>query len=260
MVWVCQMVAAIVVGAICALAVGNDAALAEASAETDLAVADEVAHAGHPRVYRTLVDWTAAEAIRTPQFYVLLAAYFGHLLIGVTVASDSVAHLTQGGVVAAVAVTMLSVEAFMQMAGRTIGGIIGDRVDPRWLLIAALGSLAIGSAALSVAHDLPMMLLFAVGSGVGFGLTLLTVSVLLLNYYGRKNNLEIFSLTCLIGTVSALGPTVGGVLRDATGGFASTFQIFAAVIGVIMVAVILMRPPRRPPLLAEPAIALKDAA
>ncbi len=244
-VWLVQMIAAIVVGAICALAVGGDASLAKASAETDQAVADELAHAGHPRVYRTQVDWTAAEALRTPQFYVLLAAYFGHLLIGVTVASDSVAHLTQGGVIAAVAVTMLSIEALMQMAGRTIGGIIGDRIDPRWLLILALGSLAVGSAALSVAHNLPMMLLFAVGSGVGFGLTLLTVSVLLLNYYGHRHNLEIFSLTCLIGTVSALGPTVGGVLRDATGGFASTFQIFAAVIGVIMVAVILMRPPRR---------------
>ncbi len=68
--------------------------------------------------------------------------------------------------------------------------------------------------------------------------------MLLLNYFGRTHNLEIFSLTCLIGAVSALGPTIGGVLRDATGGFASTFQIFAGVIAVLLLAAILMRPPK----------------
>ena len=88
------------------------------------------------------------------------------------------------------------------------------------------------------------MLVYAVGSGIGFGLTLLTVTVLLLNYYGRRHNLEIFSITCLIGAVSALGPTIGGALRDRTGSFSVTFQLFAGVIAVILVAVMFMRPPR----------------
>jgi hypothetical protein len=89
-----------------------------------------------------------------------------------------------------------------------------------------------------------MMVLYAVGSGVGFGLALLSISVLLLNYYGRKHNLEIFSLTCLIGAVSALGPTAAGAVRDATGGFSLAFQLAAGVIGVIFVAALFLRPPR----------------
>ena len=182
----------------------------------------------------------------------LLAAYFGHLLIGATVASVSVAHLTQRGIAPVVAGTMLSIEALMQMAGRTVGGLIGDRIDPRYLLMVALLALVVGSAALSVANDYPTMLLYAVGSGLGFGLTLLAVTVLLLNYYGRKHNLEIFSITCLIGAVSALGPTIGGGVRDLTGSFASTFQIFAGVIAVILVAVVFMRPPRQHRLEAIP--------
>ena len=99
--------------------------------------------------------------------------------------------------------------------------------------------------ALSVAQDYPMMLIYAVGSGLGFGLTALAVTLLLLNYFGRKHNLEIFSLTCLIGAVSALGPTLGGFLRDQTGGFGLTFQIYAAVIAVVFVAAALMRPPAK---------------
>ena len=188
----------------------------------------------------------------------LLAAYFAHLLIGVTVAADSVAHLTQRGVTAVVAGTMLSVEALMQTAGRTFGGLIGDLIDPRYLLIAALASLAVGSAALSVADSYPMMILYAVGSGIGFGLTLLTVTVLLLNYYGRKHNLEIFSITCLIGAVSALGPTIGGTLRDLSGSFTSTFQLFAGVIVIILVSVMFMRPPRRAVSPEDPTSASAD--
>jgi MFS family permease len=243
--WLAQMVGAVAMGLFSAAVVGGPEELARASARTDAELAEETAAPGHHRVFRTLTDWTPGEAFRTPQFYVLLAAYFGHLLIGATVGAVSVSHLTQRGVSTMVAGTMLSIEALMQMAGRTLGGFIGDSVDPRWLLMIALAALAIGSAALSVADSYPMMLLYAVGSGIGFGLTLLTVTVLLLNYYGRKHNLEIFSVTCLIGAVSALGPTIGGSLRDVTGNFVSTFQLFAGVIVVILVAVVFMRPPQR---------------
>jgi len=84
-----------------------------------------------------------------------------------------------------------------------------------------------------------------VGSGIGFGVTLLTVTVLLLNYYGRTHNLEIFSLTCLIGAVSALGPTIAGAVRDTSGGFTPAFEAFAVVIALILTAVAFMKPPRR---------------
>jgi nitrate/nitrite transporter NarK len=69
--------------------------------------------------------------------------------------------------------------------------------------------------------------------------------VLLLNYYGRRHNLEIFSLTCLIGAVSALGPVIGGYMRDRLGSFAPTFQVYAAIIFVVFVATLFMRPPQK---------------
>ena len=103
--------------------------------------------------------------------------------------------------------------------------------------------------------------------GVGFGMTVLAVSILLLNYYGRRNNLELFSMVCLVGAVSALGPFIGGFMRDRLGGFAPTFQVFAAVIGVIFVAALFMRPPRKSveettvaPVPAPAPVLLRDAA
>ncbi len=242
--WMLQMLAALALGVVCAAMVGGRDWLARIARRTDDAVAAEIAAPGPARVYRTAHDWSVGEALRTPQFLILLAAYFGHLLVGVTVASLSVAHLTQRGVSMTLALGMLSLEALVQTVGRAGASIIGDAVDPRHLLLLALGALAVGAAALSVATSYPMMLVYAVGSGLGFGLTGLAVTMLLLNYFGRGHNLEIFARTCLVGAFSALGPTLGGQLRDSTGAFTSTFELYAAVSAVIFIAVALMRPPR----------------
>ena len=242
--WMIQATTAVVVGALCIALVGAPAWLARRALQTDQEVAKAVARPLSAKVYRTAVSWTADRAMRTPQFYVLLAAYFGHLLVGIIISSFSIAHLTQRGASMDVAVFMLSIEGLAGVAGRTLGGAAGDRIDPRHLLMVALGALAAGSLALSLAHGYGLMLLYALGSGLGFGLTALAVTLLLLNYYGRTHNLEIFSRTCLIGAVSALGPWIGGVIRDRTGGFSLTFQLSAVVIAVIFVAVAFMRPPK----------------
>ncbi len=210
--WLAQMALALALGALCAAMVGGRAWLAKIAARTDSAVAAEVAAPAAARgVYRTAQDWSLRDALRTPQFLILLAAYFGHLLVGTTVASAS---------------------------------LVGDRIDPRHLLMFAVAALALGSGALSIARDYPMMLVYAIGSGLGFGLTALAVTMLLLNYFGRRHNLEIFARTCMAGAFSALGPTLGGRLRDVTGSFSSTFVIYALVAVVIFIAVAAMRPPR----------------
>jgi MFS family permease len=239
--WLVQMWAALAAGAVCAVAVGGSGWMAEIP---EGGVVEAAPKRSRLAVHRADRDWTVREAVRTPQFYVLLAAYFGHLMVGITVASWSVSHLTERGVSLTVAATMLSFEGLAQIGGRMLGGLVGDFIDPRYLLVLALGALAVGSAALSVADSYPLMIVYAIGSGLGFGLTALAVTVLLINYFGRRHNLEIFSLTCLIGTISAFGPVTGGRLRDLTGGFALTFQLFAAIIAVVFLAALFMRPPR----------------
>ena len=246
--WMVQLAASLVLGVICAAMMGGREWLSEIGARTDKVLAEEAANGATrtaaPAIYRTAREWSVREAVRTPQFMVLLAAYFGHLLVGVTVASLSVAHLTQRGVSMTVALSMLSLEALVQTGGRVGATVVGDVIDPKHLLMFALAALAVGSGTLSVAQTYPMMLLYAVGSGLGFGLTALAVSILLLNYFGRRNNLEIFARTTLVGAFSALGATLGGELRDLTGGFGSTFAIYAGVIFVVLVAVAVMKPPR----------------
>lgn len=235
--WLVQLVLGVVVGVACALITGGRGWLADIGSRAD-PEPDEKA----PR-WRSPVNWTVRAAVRTPQFYILGAAYFAHLLIGATVASLSIAHLTQRGVDAATAGAMLSFESLMATGARLLGGVIGDYLDPRYLLLLSIACLAAGSMALSVADNTVTMLLYAAGTGIGYGLTALAVTLVLLNYYGRAHNLELFSMVCLVGALSALGPFISGAMRDHLGGFGQSFQLYGAICALILVAALFMRRP-----------------
>lgn len=236
--WYLQSGACLLIGIVCAVLIGR-LALPKPDVEGAKPKAQPPAAAAPGS------GWTVKEALRTPQFYILLAAYFSHLLSGVTVASVSVAHLTEHGVALGVAGAMLSLESIMGLASRMGAGIIGDRISAKTLLLFALAANVAGCFALSVADSYPLMVLYAAGTGIGFGLTIVATTILLLDYFGREHNLEIFSLTCLVGALSALGPFISGIIRDATGSFAPAFQIYGVVIALIGVLTIFMRPPVR---------------
>jgi MFS family permease len=162
----------------------------------------------------------------------ILAAYFAHLLGGVTAVSLAPTHLSELGVVSAVAVCRHQ-PGIPDAGGGPDGRRPAGRPDrPALAAGGAQGMMAAGLLALAHATTWPLMMLFAIGVGVGFGLTVLAVSILLLNYYGRKNNLELFSLVCLVGAVSAGWDRWSAGMRDRLGSFAPTFQVCAAIIGV----------------------------
>jgi OFA family oxalate/formate antiporter-like MFS transporter len=189
--------------------------------------------------------WTMREALQTRQFWIIAAAYAAFLFCGITANSVSVAHLTQHGVAAVIAGSMVSVEALLNSAARLTGGIISRFVPAKTLLVVALVSLVIGLLALAAARDLPMMLLYAAGIGIGFGLATFSATILLLDYFGRGPYLELFAAVNLIGTIGAVAPTMAGFTRDQTGIFTPFFVGLTVLVGLVMVTVLMMRPPHK---------------
>jgi MFS family permease len=139
---------------------------------------------------------------------------------------------------------MLSLQALVNAGARAGGGALGERIDPRRLAIGALGLMAIGIAALAAARGYPLMLTYAFGVGIGYGVSYLASVLLLLNYFGRTRNLELFSIMCLVSTLAAGGPWLAGWTRDRFGEFEGAFALFAGLAVVMMLAVAWMRPPR----------------
>jgi MFS transporter, OFA family, oxalate/formate antiporter len=193
----------------------------------------------------TSEQWTAKAALRTPQFAILAAAYSIFLFVGITVNAVSVAHLMSRGITAAVAGGMMSVEALINAGARLLGGVIVRWIDAKILLLMALTMTIVGLLALSAARDLPTMLVYAAGVGVGYGLTFFASTILLLDYFGRGPNLELFAAINLISTIGAGGPAFAGFIADHTGSFVPTFTILEGLVLMVLIAVTLMHRPRR---------------
>lgn len=207
----------------------------------------DVGHAAESDPEISTERWTMREALQTRQFWIIAAAYAAFQFCGITASSVSVAHLTQHGVAVAIAAGILSVEALLNSGARLAGGILTRFVGAKSLLIVSLASLIVGLLALSVARDVPMMLIYAAGIGVGYGLTLFAATILLLDYFGRGPYLELFSTVNLISTVGAVAPTLAGLTRDHTGGFAPFFIGLSVLVALVLVAVIMMRAPHKRP-------------
>ena len=190
-------------------------------------------------------SWSMRDALQTSQFWIIAAAYSAFLFCGITANSVSVAHLTQHGVAAVIAGSMISVEALLNSAARLAGGILARFIKAKTLLVVAMVSLLVGLLALAAARDFPMMMLYAAGIGIGFGLATFAATILLLDYFGRGPYLELFAAVNLIGTIGAVAPTMAGFIRDQTGAFTPFLVGLAVLVALVTLALGMMRPPHK---------------
>jgi len=196
------------------------------------------------KVFRTKTDWRYRDALRTPQYYVIVAALTLTLLCTLTMNSWAFTHLGMLGISAALATLALSADGAVNALSRALGGMLATRIDPKWLLVAALVGELIGMLALSVADNPVALVIFAVGEGFGFGVCFLATAVLLLNYFGEKNNPELLGTMNFLTTAAMVGPVLAGYIAGRTGGFSVVFQLNAALLLIMIVFVAAMKPPK----------------
>ncbi len=195
--------------------------------------------------------WTVRRALAAPQFHVIVGAYTMCLLINTTAHGFAVEHLTERGIDAKAAASMLSIEALIGAAVSLIGGLVGEKVSAKALMIFALLTTCIGMEGLTLARGMELsglilMGVYAVGVGIGVGLTFIAATLLLLQYFGRRPNLELYSIMCLISTSAAIGPAFGGSMRDRFGDFVLTFEICTLAALLILLATAFIQKPARP--------------
>jgi MFS family permease len=188
-------------------------------------------------------DWTVRRALMTPQFYVILGVYTTYLLINTTAHAFAPQHLIERGVAKADAATMLSLEAAIGVGVSLVGGWLGERIATKTLMLVCMGAVAVGQFALAEAHDWGLMGLFSVGVGIGYGLSFTPPTVMLLKYFGKRANLELFSIMCFLSTVAAAGPAIGGKAHDLTGSFRGLFLACGAITVAMFFAALFLKPP-----------------
>ncbi|HEX4117876.1 MAG TPA: MFS transporter [Rhizomicrobium sp.] len=190
-------------------------------------------------------EWSAKAAFKTPQFAVLAAAYSIFPFVGITVNAVAVGHLMRHGVSVGLAGGAMSLEALFNAGARFMGGVLVRWISAKMLLLLALGLMISGLMALSVAHGTDLMVVYAVGVGAGYGLTFFASTILLLDYFGRGPNLQLFAMVNLISTIGAAGPAFAGLISDHAGSFVPAFVILEALVLIVLIGVAPMNAPKR---------------
>jgi cyanate permease len=149
------------------------------------------------------------------------------------------------GVSATVAGSMISIGAFINAGARLAGGLVSRLIRMKALLILALAILALGLMALCVADGPVLMLAYAAGIGIGSGLTFFASTILLLDYFGRAPNLELFATVNLISTIGSIGPAFAGFVADRSGSFVPAFVLLAVLVLLVLAAVVTKRAPHK---------------
>lgn len=189
--------------------------------------------------------WTLLEALRTPQFYIIGCGIAATYLVASTVNAFTVSYLTMIGVTTAVAVITFSIQSACHAAFPLLMGGIAERVGVKTLLVFGLAIQAIGMLALTIGSSLPVLIIFAIGVGGGYGTIFLATTLSLQEYFGRKNYAQIFGTNQLFTTISVVGPAIAGWLADLTGRFDISF---GGCVGLLLAAAIgaaTLRPPER---------------
>jgi MFS family permease len=195
-----------------------------------------------------LKGFTRAEAVRTSTFWMILFVVCVAVSGNLAVASQVVMHLTDLGNTPLMAATALGVVGVFSTLGRLSSGFMGDRIDPRLLMLAGILFEFLGILLLVYAsHDL-VIYTFSIFYGLGFGMYLVAYTTLVVNYFGNEHFARIYALLGILSTVAtSASPILAGLAYDALGSYQVPFFILVALGALACVITFIMQPPGRVP-------------
>lgn len=197
------------------------------------------------RVYQTSDEWTAANAVRTAAFWIIIvASIFGGMGLAINT-SQSVIYLQQDrGIDPLIAGSALGTVGLLNAVGRLGSGWISDHFDPRYLLAGGLAIELIGVILLNYVDTVALVYIYASFLGLGFGLSYVALPTLIANYFGARDYAKLIGISHLIivpmGAISSAG---AGYAYDQLHSYSAIFLGFAALCIAPVVMALLMRPP-----------------
>ncbi len=196
--------------------------------------------------YTPEFSMTLGQALRTRSFWLLLFAGSAQPFIITALTFHHVSLLDARGISPAVAASVFSVFAAIQIAGTFAAGFLADRFPNRRVL--ALGQVLLLATLLWTFVISTTWQAYVYGALLGAcgGFLITTMAVIWPNYYGRRHLGSIRGVsTASMVVFAALGPLPFGWIFDLTGSYSTAILIFLALPVACAIAALLARPPRR---------------
>jgi len=202
-------------------------------------------------------EFTAAQALRTPQFAAIALAYFACCAAHSGPIFHMVTYAIDHGVTAMAAVTVLSVAGLASLGGKIICGLVADRVGAKRTLLVGLAIQAVAVSLYVFTREIASFYALALMFGFAYGGVMPLYAILVREYFGARIMGTAFGAVAFVSTLGmALGPVAGGWLYDSFGRY---FWLYMGSFGIGLGAVAIaftFRPPRSlPAALAKPSLA-----
>lgn len=193
-------------------------------------------------------DFTLGEAVRTPAFWLVSLGHASALFVVSSMSVHLISHVRESqGYSLQQASTIVLLLTFVFMVGNISGGLLGDRVNKRMLVVTCMVMHCTGLLLLSHAQNLAMVLAFVVVHGLAWGWRGPQMTAIRADYFGRSAFGRIMgasNMVIILGTIS--GPLIAGLMYDRTGSYRVGFDILAAIALCGSMFFLLAKKPERP--------------
>jgi len=202
--------------------------------------------------YKTPVDFTAKEAMRTQSFWLLIAYFSLNMLAMGALMTHQVAYLFDIGISATLAALAGSVMTGVMTFSQFGSGFVGMRYSMHSIAIGGEVLKIIGVLILISAKSLPLVFVSMIVLGMGFGSVMLATMNIFPNYFGLSNYPKIMGNARLFWAfVGGAGAPLAGFIRDGTGSYLPAFQMAIAVLAIGLICLIFAKAPVHPSLKKE---------
>jgi MFS family permease len=177
-------------------------------------------------------DMEVAQAIRSPQFVILLLTNFFCCATHSGPIFHTVSYAVSCGVPMITAVTIYSVEGLAGMGGRVVFGVLGDKFGAKRVLVTGLLLQAFGALAYFFVRELAAFYAVAAAFGFIYAGVMPLYSVLARENFPLRMMGTVIGGTAMAGSLGmAIGPLAGGLIHDALSDYRWLY-VGAWVIGV----------------------------
>jgi MFS family permease len=200
----------------------------------------------HGKIYQSTKSWKIADALKTKSLWLIILASIAFLMPYITCVAHGVVHLQGVGHPQALSALSVGLLVFFSIIGRIIGGVFGDRIEPRIIWSVALCFVVAGMIILAKSTTLgPVSIyLYAFFMGTGMGAAYVCMATIIGNYFGAQAFASIMgTIFPIIFLAAAMGPFLAGFFYDRQGNYDHAFYglTVLAFMGAIMV--LMAKPP-----------------
>ena len=191
--------------------------------------------------------FTAREAMRTPAFWLLSTVHGTALLVVGTALMHQIPHMVEHvGLTEEQAASIVALLVLVAVMGQLVGGYLGDRLDKRLIIFAAMWMHAAAMVIFTYATSVIGAVGFTVLHGAAWGVRGTLMSTIRADYFGRRSFATISGFSSLIVMVGmTTGMLFSGYMHDLTGNYRLAFLSVAGMAALGSVAALLAVKPVR---------------